>query len=144
MCLCFTSLWPSPLTYWPENQYISSMGHGQLRFQVIERTPILCSKVTVTLTFNRQTSISIGIFYGSWPTKTPIMVSLNLVRFNVMSGQWLYAPGHCDLDLDVWPTNPKEKGIIYGSWPSMISRKVYQNETRAIAVSDSYPHHCAL
>ena len=56
-------------------------------------------KVTVTLTFDILTPKLIGIFFGSWPTKTPITASLSSVSFKLMSGQGFYAPGHCDIDL---------------------------------------------
>ena len=35
------------------------------------------------------------------------MVSLNLIRFKLMSGHMCYVPGHCDLDLQ--PTDPNIK-----------------------------------
>jgi len=43
--------------------------------------------------------VSIGIIYQPWLTKTPIMVSLSLIGYKLLSGQGLYAPVHCDLDL---------------------------------------------
>jgi len=46
----------------------------------------------------------------------PIMVSLNLIGFKLLSRQGLYAPGHCDLDLQ--PTDTKSIGIMYESWPT--------------------------
>jgi len=44
-----------------------------------------------------------GIIYGPWPTKAPIMVSLSLLGFKLLSLQGFYVPGHCDIDL--WPEN---------------------------------------
>ena len=35
---------------------------------------------------------SIGIIYRRWPTKTPIMVLLNLIGLKLLSGQGFYAP----------------------------------------------------
>jgi len=56
-------------------------------------------QVNVTLTFKLQIPKSIGIIYGSWPTKTPLMVSLILIGFMLLSGQGFYAPGLSYLDL---------------------------------------------
>jgi len=53
----------------------------------------------VAVTFDLLTPKSIEIIYGSWPTKTLIMVSLSLIGFVLFSGQGLYAPDHHDLDL---------------------------------------------
>jgi len=46
-----------------------------------------------------EDELSIGILYHSWLSKTPIMVSRNLIGFKLMSRQGFYVPGHCDLDL---------------------------------------------
>ena len=62
-------------------------------------------QVTVTLTFDLLTPNSVGIIFGQWPSKTPIMVSLSLKRFKLLSKQRFYAQAHCDLDLR--PTEPK-------------------------------------
>jgi len=62
-------------------------------------------KDTVTLTFDLLTSKSIGIIFGSLPTKIPIIESLSLTGVKLISGKQIYAPGHCDHDL--WPTDPK-------------------------------------
>jgi len=43
------------------------------------------------------------IIFGLWPTKTLILVSLNLIGFKLLSGQGFYVHGHCDF----WPTDPK-------------------------------------
>ena len=108
---------------------------------------------------------SIGIIYGSLPTKTLIMVYLSLIGFMLLSGQGFYAPAY----LDLRPTDskinrdhlsamanydtkfgipklnrfqviertrilcsrsltPKPIRMIYGSWPSMIPRKVNLGE----------------
>jgi len=53
----------------------------------------------ITVTFDLLTQKSIGIIYGSRPTKTPIIVFLSLISFKLLSGQGFYALGHCDLDL---------------------------------------------
>ena len=56
-------------------------------------------QVTVTLTFNLLNPKSLGIIYEAWLTKTPIIVSLSLKDFKLLSGQGFYAPDQCDLDL---------------------------------------------
>jgi len=56
-------------------------------------------KDTVTLTFDLLTSKSIGIIFGSLPTKIPIIESLSLTGVKLISGKQIYAPGHCDHDL---------------------------------------------
>jgi len=82
-------------------------------------------QVTVTLTFDLLTPKPIGIIYQSCLTKKPIIMSQSLIGFKLLSRQGFYAQGHCDLegltfDLPI----PKWIGIIYGSWPSMIPRRV--------------------
>jgi len=37
--------------------------------------------------------------YRPWSTKAPIMVSISLIGFKLLSGQRFNGPGHCDLDL---------------------------------------------
>jgi len=50
------------------------------------------------------------------------MVSLSLICFKLLTGQGVYALNHFDL------LTPKSIGIIYGSWTSMILRKVNLGE----------------
>ena len=95
-------------------------------------------QITVTLIFDLLILKSIKIIDGSWPTKTLIMVSQSLIGFKLLSRQGFYVQDHCDHDL--WTTDTKIIGIIYGSWPFMIQRKVNLDET--IAECDSYPHRC--
>jgi len=78
----------------------------------------------LTLTYDLLTPKSIGIICQPWPTKTPNLVSLNLIGFKLLSGQGFYAQGHFDLD----PLTLKSIRMIYGSWPSMIPRKVNLGE----------------
>jgi len=54
-------------------------------------------QVTVTLTYDLLTLKSKEIIYRQWPFKTPIMVSLSLKGFNLLSGPGVYASRHCDL-----------------------------------------------
>jgi len=56
-------------------------------------------QVNVTFTVNLPTLKSIGVIYGSWPTKTTIMVSLSLISFKLSSRQGFYAPDNFDFDL---------------------------------------------
>jgi len=68
------------------------------------------------LTFNLLTPKSIEIINGTWLTKTPIIVSLSLIGFKLLSRQGFYVQGqgHSDIDL----LTPKSIGIINGSWPT--------------------------
>ena len=61
-------------------------------------------QVSLILTFDLLTLKSTGINYRQWQTKTPIVVSLSLIGFMLLSGQEFNVPGHCDLVL--WPTDP--------------------------------------
>jgi len=47
-------------------------------FKLLSKQDLML-QVTVTLTFDILTPKSIGIIYVSWPTKTPIMMSLSLI-----------------------------------------------------------------
>jgi len=53
----------------------------------------------VTLTIDILTPKSIGIIYRSFPTKSPITVSLILIGFMLLGGHGFYALGHRDRDL---------------------------------------------
>jgi len=62
-----------------------------------------------------------GVIYQPWSIKTSIIISLNLIGFQLLSTHGVYAPGFCDIDfcptegfyaaclrdLDLWPTDPK-------------------------------------
>jgi len=53
----------------------------------------------VTVTFDLLTPKSVGIIFGSWPTKTLFLRLLNTIGITLLSGQGVYVQGHCDLDL---------------------------------------------
>ena len=67
-------------------------------------------QVTVTLTLDLLTPKSIGIIYGQWPTKTPIMVPLSLLDKDFM----LQVTVTFTFDL----LTLKSIRIIYRSWPT--------------------------
>ena len=62
-------------------------------------------KVTLTLTFDRPTSKSIGFICWSWPTSLPSLRSLGPSVLKLLIGNRFSAKGHTDLDL--WPTDLK-------------------------------------
>ena len=68
-------------------------------------------KVTVTLTFDKLTPKSIGVFYWSWPTSIPNMGIVSQCIFLLLIGQAFCVQGQCDLDLT--PTDPKiNRGLL--------------------------------
>jgi len=73
-------------------------------------------QITVTLTVDLLTHQSIGIIYGPWPTKTPIMVSLSLIGFKLLSERGFMSPITVTLTFDL--LTPTSTGNICWSWPT--------------------------
>jgi len=117
----FGSLWPWPLTYWPQNQYGSFTQKGLPPYEVWRLWPkgyssfwaemVFTLRVTVTLTFDLLTPKSIGVFYSIRAT-TPWSLKARAQRvLKLLSKNGFYFLGHCDLDL--WHTDPKiNRGIL--------------------------------
>jgi len=67
--------------------------------------------VTVTLTFDLLTPISIGVFYSKRATTLWSLKALAQRVLKLLSGNGFHSSSHCDLDLR--PTDPKiERGLL--------------------------------
>ena len=86
--LFWRSLWPWPLTYWPQNQNRSSITRYQPPHQVSRQyaqaflgywsNKLFVMNVPVTLTFDLLTPTSIRVFYYSVPTSTSSFKTISL------------------------------------------------------------------
>jgi len=117
----FGSLWPLPLTYWPQNQSGSFTKSGLSPYEVwrlwvkgyssywVETFFTLW--VTVILTFNLLTPKSLGFFNSIRATTLWSLKALGQRVLELLSGNVFHSSGHCDLYL--WPTDPKiSRGLL--------------------------------
>jgi len=117
----FGSLWHWPLTYWPQYQKGSFTHYGLSPYEVWR----LCVKgyssnraetdftlrVTVTLTFDLQTPISIEVFYSIRAITLWSLKALGQRVLELLSGNGFHSSGQCDLNL--WPTDPNiNRGLL--------------------------------
>jgi len=71
-------------------------------------------QVNVTFTFDLLTPKSIVIIYRPWPTKTPIMASLSLIGFKLLSGQDFANTRRTDGQMDHMRHNIIQPKVSFG------------------------------